>query len=363
MKESDIALVHIADLHVGGFRFAYNYISRTETCCNSLSKSILSIKAKRIIVTLTGDLLDGKNMREHERNIALRFVASLLQDKRITLIMINGNHEYYDHLGMTMLNSFGILNKYGLAENLRVVTHNPGVVVLNFDNLSYRFLCVPCQQNLTSKELRGIVRGLIKSSSGKYTRTYAVIHEAFGGALGDNGRPIEANIDALKLDFAVDGYLLGDIHKRQQLSKNAWYCGSPWQTKYIEDTDKGYLIWRGSDVEFIGIDVPKLIETDSVKKALRYADTEHSVRYTGLEILDREYVNITHVPKVKNQVVEMSDHDIDTEDVTSIRALSTNDVVGGLKGFLGAKAKLPKHEVKLGLRRVREYMRDLGVDS
>jgi len=356
MQESDVLLVHTADLHIGGFRHTYNYLERTAICCDALIESILAHKHKKIIVAVTGDLIDGRGIKEPERNLAIRFIYRLLSDKRVTIVMVNGNHEYYDHSGLTMLHGFSELERSKLLGNIHVVTNDPNTVVVQFDNLRYRFLCVPCQQDLTAKGLRTLLRKML--DDGDYTRTYAIVHEAFSGAVGDNGRPIQSKLSFDNINVDIDGYMLGDIHKRQALSKNAWYCGSPWQTKYNEDRKSGYLVWEKSKPKFIRIKVPTLIETHELDVANKYANTKHSVRYTGLDVPD-EAPNVFHVPKIRNQTVEF-ETPVDVSDINRVRAVSHTDVVGGLRGFLGTKAKLSKRDSKLGITIAKKALRAIG---
>ena len=59
----------------------------------------------------------------------------------------------------------------------------------------------------------------------------------------------EINGDSLKVDFFrdYDFTMLGDIHKRQFLTKTMAYPGSPIQQNYGEDTEKGFLFWDIED--------------------------------------------------------------------------------------------------------------------
>jgi len=356
MQESDVLLVHTADLHIGGFRHTYNYLERTEICCDTLVNSILSHKHKKIIVAVTGDLLNDRGIKEPERNIAIRFIYRLLSDNRVTVVMVNGNHEYYDHSGLTMLHGFSELERSKLLGNIHVVTNDPNTVVVTFDNLKYRFLCVPCQQDLTAKSLRSLLRSML--DDGKYTRTYAIVHESFSGAIGDNGRPIQSKLSFDSINVDIDGYLLGDIHKRQALAENAWYCGSPWQTKYNKARKSGYLVWKKSTPKFVRIRVPTLIETHDLEVVKKYARTKHSIRYIGLDVPD-DAPNVFHVPKIRNQTVEF-EAPVDVSDINRVRAVSHTDVVGGLKAFLGTKAKLSKRDSKLGITIAKKVLRAIG---
>jgi DNA repair exonuclease SbcCD ATPase subunit len=72
----------------------------------------------------------------------------------------------------------------------------------------------------------------------------ALYHGAVRGSLTDTDWTIDGEVNAsIFKDF--DFALLGDIHKRQYLTKrkNVAYCGSTIQQNYGEDADKGFLVW------------------------------------------------------------------------------------------------------------------------
>lgn len=75
----------------------------------------------------------------------------------------------------------------------------------------------------------------------------ALYHGPVNGSLTD--QDWEINGDSLKVDFFrdYDFTMLGDIHKRQFLTKTMAYPGSPIQQNYGEDTEKGFLFWDIKD--------------------------------------------------------------------------------------------------------------------
>ncbi len=350
LKESDVAVLHAADLHLGGFRFAYNYLERTQKCCDAFVERILGLKVKVIILVICGDLWDTKALKEDERAIGTRMLLRLLQDKRVHIVLTNGNHDYYDHKGLTMIHQFQSLQEFGIADKLHVVSNDPGMVTVDVQNLKYVFLCVPCQQNLTTKELRGLIKTMRKLAPKKRTRCYTVIHEAIANSTNENGYKFEAKVTIPGIED-IDGHMLGDIHRRQQMSENAWYCGSPWQTHYDEEFEKGILRWIGSSVELLTIEVPRLIETKSVKVAKRYANTEHSVRYVGLEAVDFDAPNIQVAPKAEGEKDDapLDFSELDTEDINKLTSITSRGLVHGLDNFLAVNAKLPVSDVKYGM--------------
>lgn len=89
-----------------------------------------------------------------------------------------------------------------------------------------------------------------------------------------------------------DQVLLGDFHKRQQLSDNVHYIGSPMQHHWGDsgDTDKGYaevILERGElQVRFTNLDSPQFIETGDLKEAEYLREKGHYVRLVSEDIND-----------------------------------------------------------------------------
>jgi DNA repair exonuclease SbcCD nuclease subunit len=73
-----------------------------------------------------------------------------------------------------------------------------------------------------------------------------VMHEEVRGAIYDNGEKAtesQKQIVLVKDRYPmVDYWALGHIHKSQKIMPNAYYCGSPHQTKFGENDGKGVLV-------------------------------------------------------------------------------------------------------------------------
>lgn len=292
---SEIELFHTGDLHFGACRRVHEYMHRIDCVCEGILAVVDASKAKHKVVVVAGDLMDGKHPTEEERCRALRFVLDLVH-RRIHVVMTNGNHDFVNEDGVTMLDIFIQIQRLE-SKYLHIVTNNPGVV--DIQGIEASFLCVPCRQNLTTSKLKKILSGL--KSKAKHKLCYGVVHEAINGSISSDTHTMKTDCDAPEID-GIRGLMLGDIHKCQKVGNRAWYCGSPYQTKFNEDKHKGLLVWRpeNDDPELVLLrGVPKLIETSDAKELKKYENTKHTVHYVGTEHPEIDSPNITVHPNLK----------------------------------------------------------------
>jgi DNA repair exonuclease SbcCD nuclease subunit len=334
---TDVTSFHIADLHIGSCRLVYNYMERTQLMCNAITSVVLNHPARNKVVVLAGDLLDGKMPTEAERRMALDFVLGFVS-KKIHIVIINGNHDYFNEQGTTMLDMFhsikAIEKKY-----LHIVTNDPRLVEISDFGISY--LCVPCQQNLTTKKLQHILGEL--RSKAQYDVCYGVVHEALSGSMA-NAKHIMKTECGIPVIKSIKGIMLGDIHMRQKLSDGVWYCGSPIMTKYNDNKDTGMLVWntRSVDPEVVLLpDVPRLIEITDPKKLKKYENTRHAVKYTGKERVEVTAPNVAVHPNLK-AVTE-------AQTTRKVVEKTKHSALQGLKEFL-TKAGLDESEILDGYR-------------
>lgn len=267
---------------------------RAKKMCDAIISTVKAHPAKNKALVIAGDLLDGKDPTEPERNLALNFIISLVRAK-VHVILINGNHDFRDADGLTMLDGFHEIKK---LENkyLHVVTATPDTV--DVDDLSVSFLCVPCQQNLRTKQLKKILSRL--HAKAKHSTCYGVVHEALNGCVTDNNRTLPSDCDAPVVD-KLAGIMCGDIHVQQQMSPGVWYAGSPYQTKINESTEKGMLLWTPGKTDPVSVPltgIPQLIRVTDPKQLKKYENTEHSVKYVGTERVQTQAPNVTVQPNL-----------------------------------------------------------------
>ena len=352
----DIDILQAADLHIGGFRFAYEYLARTAACLDQLYNIVVARarKVKYLVFVITGDFWHGKGLYEDERIVGWEFLTKVLAIENVTVVMLNGNHDYYNHTGITMIHEFKEASR--VIRNLNIVTNKPRTVELSFDNITLSIMCVPCQQHLSTTMMNGMLSTLRKTAKGKYV--YAAIHECFQGSSNESGFKYPSKLELPQSDNVL-GYMLGDIHMRQQIGDRAFYSGSPWQTRFDEPSpDRGVLLWHVGETnpEFIRVkNVPRLIETLRPEIAKKLANTEHTVRYIGLTPLNFQAPNVVSEDTTDNQ----TDGTVEAcQSIDDVRAVTSADLIGGLDSYL-KKHKLDEHDVHYGVELVEQAMKGL----
>jgi hypothetical protein len=269
---TEYVLFHTADLHSGAYRFVADYLQRCSEMFDGIFKKVTSIPGQQILV-VAGDACDRKNLTEEERNLMISFFVRCLK-AGVIVVVVNGNHDYYTE-SLTMLEPLKIMSE--LHQNLHVVLGNPKRVTIG----DIGFGCVPCQQDLTTDKLEQIARKLRKEAD--CSKFYMVVHEAVYGSSNYKGTWKAKSDKYLKIpDLSfVTGWMLGDIHQRQQISRNAWYSGAPIQVKSDESPNTGILQWTGSKVAFHSIPTRGFRFTSNVKEAIAFAEDGHYVRFKG----------------------------------------------------------------------------------
>lgn len=341
---NDVLVFHTADLHIGSCRNIYDYLNRARIMCMQIIEVVKKTPGKHKVVVIAGDLMHGKSPTEPERILAFDFILGLLETGAY-VVMVNGNHDFYNEDGVTMIDTIQMISKLS-SNKLHVVTNTPRVVDIAEAKAS--FLCVPCRQNLTTKKLRRILKDL--SESAQYGLRYGVVHEAISGSVEKNNYVLKTNCE-IPEHGGIEGLLLGDIHIRQKVGDRAWYCGNPYQTRYNDGKDKGILIWRPGqeDPEVVLLkNVPRLIETSDPDKVKKFENTKHSVRYVGSKHIETTAINVTSIPNLK-AVTARSKFGDEQPDDGSDEGLETVScsALTGLREFLKAEG-LDDSEIEEG---------------
>ena len=206
----------------------------------------------------------------------------------------------------------------------------------------------------------------------------ALYHGPVNGSLTD--QDWEINGDSIKADFFrdYDFTMLGDIHKRQFLTKTMAYPGSTIQQNYGEDTEKGFLFWDIKDkedftVKFIPLHNPHAFRTISwagdVVETLDqipedWVGSRFRIAHKGINQLDFRQLQSALKEKFdafevvsKNESSTMMGGEV--EITTSIGKISRND----LRNFSQQDKLMSDFVSKLDLREEdRENLRSLHKD-
>lgn len=326
-----VALFHTADYHIGAYRWVHDYLGRTQSFLDELADFILEYEADEKILTIVGDFWDSENITERERVLGTRFLTRLL-GAGVHIVETLGNHEFVDAQGLTMLHDQAHWSC--VLSNYHVVAGSPQVVTVSLSSGPYQFFCLPCTQNRDTADLIREIALLRNEAGPKAGHRYVLLHEAVSSSRTFRGEEIRTSKTlSVPEDPDIDGYLLGDIHLRQQLGARTWYCGSPLQIKRDENPDSGLLVWQGSDVTYHPLTrAPKFVFTQSkaaIAESVAAGDSDILI-YVGSDSLDA----VAALPK--NVIVDPNYAAIDVSDKVGVIVSSEcrTEAVEQLPSFL-----------------------------
>lgn len=248
--------LHTADLHLNALRrFSKYYLERIQRCLQAITRIAEEHEVDFILVA--GDVYDRRDITHAERML----LSEWLLNNEIPVVMISGNHDKRSaEVGDTCLSYLSVLT----PKITRHVIHDGLPQVVN--RFGCNLLLLP-YQGWMDQELFLIIQGLLDRCDHSFP-TIVALHEAVQGCKNDVGRTITKD-NQIRLDGSfpeVTYWALGDIHLRQQMGPTAWYSGSPHQTRFDEDSEKGVLIVDTSspeDVAFVPVpSIPLLIFTE-----------------------------------------------------------------------------------------------------
>jgi len=316
---------HFADIHFRG-------LSRHDEYRKVFSLSYEKLKSlKPDVIFLGGDIVHSKTQGISPELIEILcwWLSSLSEIAPVHIIL--GNHD-----GL-MLNEdrqdavTPIVNALG-NPNIKLMK-GTGVYPTGIEGFNWCTFC--CFDTKTWGDLTPVAGDV----------NIALYHGPVNGSLTD--QDWEINGDSIKIDFFkdYDYTMLGDIHKRQFLTKKIAYPGSTIQQNYGEDVEKGFLFWDIEDkdefsVKFIPLHNDHAFRTidwkDSVSETLgdipkSWSGSRFRVVHKG--ITQTEFKQLQN--GLKNnfdayEVVSKNDSDSfkgsDAEITTSIGKISRNDL-------------------------------------
>jgi DNA repair exonuclease SbcCD nuclease subunit len=197
-------------------------------------------------VVVAGDIFeDPDTTTQAERDMVERKLLEY-DSAGFRILMIPGNHDLVNATGYTAIHYLCMLSTYGKFRN-SCVTEN--TVYVQVDDTVF---CLLCHRKRKFKEDSAAAVAQFRESSMVVPHSHFVVvaHETIRGAQTDicDGRTssgyyeLEKGEDAPDASLPVTYWALGDIHKPQEVSKNAYYSGSPLQTKFGDLWPKGVLV-------------------------------------------------------------------------------------------------------------------------
>lgn len=228
-------IAHIADSHVG---FSAYRRSDPETGMNqrevdvyrAFERLVDSLISKRPDVVLhSGDLFDSVRPSNRALSVVLQQLLRL-SEADIQVVLIAGNHS------TPRLRETGSV--FRLFEHIKGVHafYAPGIHRLELGDLTVT--AFPHQDKGSMVEaLQGWKRG-----RGRYE--VGMLHAGIQGLTRYSmGEANELNLHSSLLNLEADYIALGHFHAHEQITENAWYCGSLERLSFAEaGQDKGYML-------------------------------------------------------------------------------------------------------------------------
>jgi len=225
-------ILHTADLHINTLRKFSGYLDRHRQTLLDISRIALEEAVDFIIVA--GDIYDRRDISHAERQL----LSEWLSITKTPIVAISGNHDKRsDEVGDTCLSYLSSLSD----QFSRHIIYDGSPACLDF--LGCRLILLP-YQGWMDQEFYLVVQSKLLESSSTDLPVVVIMHEAVYGCKTDTGFSVTKN-NQIHLDTSfpeVTYWALGDIHACQEILPNAWYSGSPHQTRFDESTEKGVLL-------------------------------------------------------------------------------------------------------------------------
>lgn len=236
--------LHVADLHIGSNRSVSGFLERQEAVYDQIFKAAIEHKVDALVVA--GDIWHQPVHPSHEKNLWLK---KLLQYDNcgFKIIQIAGNHDYLKP-GMTHLRQTTYQAEIGNLKNLV----SADIDIKYYWLKDYCFLLMPDKTFHTpdfNNEVRRRIQDLQESSFDLPTTKGVIVvaHFAVKGCAADvasmSGQQflMEDGVEIAD-DLPVTYIALGDLHIQQKVGPRCYYSGSPLQTRWGEDPEKGGLL-------------------------------------------------------------------------------------------------------------------------
>lgn len=344
-RTSNMRFLHTADVHIGallGVKRPYDSkVARYEAICSRICTTARAQKTK--YVALAGDMFQHQTVKPKERDVLLRMLTG---NADLTFFLIPGNHDVLEEGGYTSLHFLTILQETKRIPNLHFAEVEPRVVSVPEGH----FLLLPFTDDYGSYESK--VDDLLKSTPKDGKPVVLVTHQCIKGVSYETGRVARSGVVLPKRD-RITYYALGDIHKRQSIKglPNAWYPGTPAQTKFSEATKKGCLIVDTNSPTkpvFVPIEhksIRKLVTVSGISEVKKHpkAWIRLMAGAEGSEAYDPDAAGVENVVKVTS--VKTSGKSEIPKAITEIRGWKEAPLTG-LTVWLQRSESMSKKEAK-----------------
>lgn len=305
-------------------------------------------------VFVPGDISDTPHM-PYEVYIALVLFLKKY-DGLVNTYYIPGNHDFSD-LKKTSMDLLNVLYQNGFFQSFHLYMNHHEEEI---DGCPINFLPYPLNEAPSSD-----VPHLNFS------------HISYNGAVGDNGRKLRVKDEFIQNpgDFNISGH----IHQYQFLkSKNALYCGNPFQKNFGESLPKGFVHFKAKGLSDRIALKHKFVDSKPDFKLLNVKiesredfaklSTSDAYRYKlwiapGIELPKDLRIKF---PNITGGIFDLESR-VKTEEVKTARELITNsdankvDLMHGLKDYLRG-AGFKKRDYQEAKSLVKQAANELGLD-
>ena len=164
-----------------------------------------------------GDICDKPYLPNTEyKKFVEKFTGFLCEykDEGLVFDIILGNHDI-EHLTKNSLNVFQSFSELGLLSHVNIYSEH---TVKQINGITVEFMPYPCYEP-------------------KHKNSLCFAHIEIAGSKRDNGLLIQEGFHLPKDNL----WVIGHLHKRQEY-RRVFYPGTPYQTDFGGDLDKGYAI-------------------------------------------------------------------------------------------------------------------------
>lgn len=252
--------LHTADWHIGANRRLPDYLLRQEEMIDSVFDIAYDNNIK--VVVIAGDIFEDPDTTQSERDMVATKLLTY-DASGFHVLMIPGNHDLINATGITAIHWLASLSSHGKFKN-STITESTAFVTI--DDTVFCLLCH--RKHHFSDDSKTAVVGFSNASIRlNYTSFVVVAHETIRGSqtdirVADGFYKLPSGEEAPDTTLPVTYWALGDIHKVQAVTLNAFYSGAPLQTKFGDAWPKGVLIVdtdAPTDPQFVPIKSNQLV--------------------------------------------------------------------------------------------------------